>query len=162
VENKQSSSPVKAPETSKEKTLRALNTLGLWFVLAFVAAVIAALVPSVRPCFQVGLMPCMVAVFTLQPAPLPAPASATSQPANNQTVGDGSSDRPSWATPNFMDWVILLASLIVAVRIMYPPEDLDNPPQSPPPPAPPAPPPTPPAPPSDPSKDAAADLRFEH
>lgn len=132
VEKQQTSKAVEAPETPKdpktpkEKVHRALKTLGLWFVLAFVAAVIAALVPSVRPCFQVGLAPCMVAIFTLQPAPPSAPASAGSQPTNNQTVGQGSNDRPSWAKPNFMDWVILLASLIVAVRIMYPPKDLDD------------------------------------
>ena len=121
VENQQTLKPVKVPETSKEKINRALKTLGLWFVFAFVAALIAALVPSVRSCIQVGLNPCMVAIFTSPQAAAPSSANRENQPG--QPVGQ---DRPSWAKANFMDWVILLVSLIVAVRIMYPPKDLDD------------------------------------
>ena len=98
----------KGKEAWWRKVGRVLVTLLIWLALALAAAVIVALIPSVRPCFQRGLDACRTAI----------------------TQGFPVERSVLWLN-TLMDWVILLVSLIVAVRIMYPPEDLSVPPQKP-------------------------------
>ena len=81
--------------------MRVALTVVIWLLLAVVAAIITAFVRDIP---QLGLKGSVSAIWDTGPTtPL---------------------DRRWWAT--FMDWVILLASLIVAVRIVYPPKDLDD------------------------------------
>src|SRR5262245_56277966 len=93
---------VENQESMMQKLWRVAGTVLLWLALAVVAAIITAFVRDIP---QLGLKGSLEAIWDNQ---------LTTPPV----------DRRWWA--HFMDWVILVVSLIVAVRIMYPPKDLHD------------------------------------
>lgn len=120
----------------RQRVGRVILTLVIWFLLAVVAAFIVAVIPNVRTCVERGRSGCWesirdaIRIERVQPA-----VTGNIQPAGNNAQPTGSPEtriesRLSSAWVNLMDWVILVVSLIVAVRIMYPPEDLSTAPDT--------------------------------
>jgi hypothetical protein len=92
---------VEQQQSVGQRATRVAMTVVIWLVLAAAAAIVTAFVRDIP---QLGLKGSFDAVWDTG---LTAPA-----------------DRRWWA--NIMDWVILLVSLVVAVRVVYPPEDLSD------------------------------------
>lgn len=126
-------------QSSSGNAMRVLITLVIWLALALAAEVVIAAVSNVRPCVRSGVTGCLGAFWNgigLEPPQAAAEPGGQPPPAPTQRARrprrDAKEDlRNAWAKPNVMDWVILVVSLIVAVRIMYPPEDLSAPPPKP-------------------------------
>jgi uncharacterized membrane protein len=86
------------------KVARVFKTVGIWLLLALAAAAIAAVVQLVPLCLRAGVNGCGKAIREGFP---------------------GAGDPVTWAR-SLLNLVILVASLAVAVRIMYPPKDLEE------------------------------------
>ena len=88
----------KEKEPLARRVMKVALAVVTWIVLAFVAAIITAFVRGIP---QRGIWGTLLALWYRLPE-----------------------DRHWWS--NFLDVVILVVSLVVAVRIIYPPKDLDD------------------------------------
>lgn len=95
-----------SPEKKKKKKrtwwgtlLRVAGALAIWLTISLIAASIVAVVPNVKPCFQLGLSGCQ------------------------DTVASAVKVDPDAGKAKWSDWVILVVSLVVSVRIMFPAAD---------------------------------------